>query len=379
MADDGLAETPDKQWTVKERTWCVKQKLQGKKIPEIQAQFLQVFRKEKAPGRQRIYDWQKKFDAHGTVENLNSKSVNRPTHSGRPTVRTPAMIERVRRDVEQSPKRSTRKRSQSLDIERRTLRRILRVDLGKFPYHIQTMQKLTADDKRRRQAMAEALMEKIEVNKAFLPYFFTSDEAHFHLDGQVNSKNNIFWGEKPPIEVAQKPLHSAKVTAWCAIWSKGIFGPYFFEEDGLTVTVNTERYLKVLEKFYRELERLYPGYLPKVWFQQDGATPHTSKLSMEWLREHFKTRIISSTRDKSLPIEWAPHSPDLNPPDFFLWGYLKDRVYQDKPKTLTELKEKITDECKAIKPDVFKSVMNNFCLRLKKCKDLNGAHLEHLL
>ena len=69
----------------------------------------------------------------------------------------------------------------------------------------------------------------------------------------------------------------------------------------------------------------------------------------------------------------------LEPPDFFLWGYLKDRVYQDKPKTLTELKEKITDECKAIKPDVFKSVMNNFCLRLKKCKDLNGAHLEHLL
>ena len=121
--------------------------------------------------------------------------------------------------------------------------------------------------------MAEALMEKIEVNKAFLPYFFTSDEAHFHLDGQVNSKNNIFWGEKPPIEVAQKPLHSAKVTAWCAIWSKGIFGPYFFEEDGLTVTVNTERYLKVLEKFYRELERLYQATYLKYGFSRMVPLP----------------------------------------------------------------------------------------------------------
>ncbi len=113
-----------------------------------------------------------------------------------------------------------------------TVRRILRDDLGKFPYGMQTMQKLKANDKRRQQAMAEALMEKIEFNKNFSPYLILTDETHFHLDGQVNSKNNIFWGEKPPIEFVQNPLYSAKVTAWCGIWSKGIFGPYFFEEDG---------------------------------------------------------------------------------------------------------------------------------------------------
>ena len=49
--------------------------------------------------------------------------------------------------------------------------------------------------------MAEALMDKTELSKMFLPYFMTS-EAHFHLDGQVKSKNNVFLGEKPPIEVA---------------------------------------------------------------------------------------------------------------------------------------------------------------------------------
>jgi hypothetical protein len=28
----------------------------------------------------------------------------------------------------------------------------------------------------------------------------------------------------------------------------------------------------------------------------------------------------------------GPHSPDLMPPpDYFLWGYLKGRVYQKKP------------------------------------------------
>ena len=41
---------------------------------------------------------------------------------------------------------------------------------------------------------------------------------------------------------------------------------------------------------------------------------------------------------------WPPYSPDLNPPDYFLWGYLKDRVYQDNPDTIERLKETIRRE-----------------------------------
>ena len=41
-------------------------------------------------------------------------------------------------------------------------------------------------------------------------------------------------------------------------------------------------------------------------------------------------------------IEWAPHSPDLNPPDFYLWGYFKDNVYENNPQTIPELKRAIT-------------------------------------
>ena len=72
----------------------------------------------------------------------------------------------------------------------------------------------------------------------------------------------------------------------------------------------------------------------------------------------------------------APHSPDLSPPDFFLWGYLKDRVYAGKPRTITELREAIREEMRAI---TCKNVMDNFVLRLKKCTELNGSHLEHML
>ena len=48
------------------------------------------------------------------MENLNAASENRPSHSGRPKKRTAKLVESVRESLQQSPKRSVRKRSQSL-------------------------------------------------------------------------------------------------------------------------------------------------------------------------------------------------------------------------------------------------------------------------
>ena len=67
------------------------------------------------------------------------------------------------------------------------------------------------------------------------------------------------------------------------------------------------------------------------WFQQDGATPHISSNTLLWLRQRFEDRLISRRCD----TEWASHLPDLNPPDFYLWGYVKDRVYENNPQTVT--------------------------------------------
>jgi hypothetical protein len=68
------------------------------------------------------------------------------------------------------------------------------------------------------------------------------------------------------------------------------------------------------------------------WLQQDGATSHTANSTMEMLKQFFDDRIIS----KNL---WPPRSPDLTPPDYFLWGYLKQIVYSSRPQTIEELKQ----------------------------------------
>jgi len=90
----------------------------------------------------------------------------------------------------------------------------------------------------------------------------------------------------------------------------GVWGPYFFEKEGVTVTVTSDRYCDMLQNFLRpkmdELEE-------DVWFQQDGATAHTSRRSLSIFREMFPGHLISLRGD----IGWPARSPDLTPVIFF--------------------------------------------------------------
>ena len=73
---------------------------------------------------------------------------------------------------------------------------------------------------------------------------------------------------------------------------------------------------------------------------------------------------------------WPPRSPDLNPCDFYLWGYLKSVVYNPLPKTLDDLKANIVREIKKISKDVLTSVFLNFEKSCNLTINAYGAHIE---
>ena len=78
-------------------------------------------------------------------------------------------------------------------------------------------------------------------------------------------------------------------------------------------------------------------------------------------------------------VEWAPHSPDLNPLDFFLWGYLKDRVYANSPRTIPELTREIACKTRARSRMQVNNVIDCFVKRIRACRQRGGAHIEHAL
>jgi hypothetical protein len=114
--------------------------------------------------------------------------------------------------------------------------------------------------------------------------------------------------------------------------------------------------------------------IDKIWFQQDGATSHTAGDVIQWLYDTFGQNFISYRTEN----KWLPHSTDLIPLDFFLWGYLKERVYTPPPKTTNELKITIKQEMKKVTPEMCKNVISNF-RRVDVIIYQNGRHIEHLL
>ena len=130
--------------------------------------------------------------------------------------------------------------------------------------------------------------------------------------------------------VHQRELYPIKCTVWCGVTSERVMGPYFFEdEEGVTVTVTAQRYQQMIENCLRPT--IHGN--PEMWFQQDGATAHTARQSMTLLRGLFGERLISRISG----FNWPSRSLDLTAPDFFLWGYLKERVYVNNPRTIKEL------------------------------------------
>lgn len=319
----------------------------------------------KAPSANLIKIWVTRFEETG--------STFKPRAKGRPrTSRNEENVERVKHSVRKHPQMSTRKRSSTLDVSRRSLQRILNLDLKLHPFKIQVIQKLKEQDFAARLAFAQEMLDRFTNFDNIL----FSDEAHFHLNGFVNRQNCRYWSKENPKLKHQKPLHSPKVTVWAAISSKGVIGPFFFEDlRGRNVTVNTERYTTMLEGFFTseiENSRIVNS---RTWFQQDGATSHTSNQSMETVKQMFPGRLISRRGD----ILWPPRSPDLTPLDFFLWGYLKYKVYNDNPRNIDQLKENIRSEMALITPSLLTKVFTNLRSRLEECRHRQGHHLDDVI
>ena len=171
------------------------------------------------------------------------------------------------------------------------------------------------------------------------------------------------------------PLHSPKVTVWCRVGAFGIVGSYFFENDNEeTMTVNSERYVTMLEGFVEPQLRQLGIDPTALHFRQDGATAHTARNSKTVVREMFGT-VISRLGD----IAWPARSPDLTVPHFSLWGFLKDRVFRRRIVTIQELKQVTVDEAAATDEDLRRCVHCNFQTRLQQCIDVNGGHLPDVI
>ena len=77
--------------------------------------------------------------------------------------------------------------------------------------------------------------------------------------------------------------------------------------------------------------------------QQDGATLHFCLDVRCWLKDILPHRCIGRSAHGGLMFSpWPAQSPDLTPCDYFLWGYVKDKVFvPPQPVSISDLKNRI--------------------------------------
>lgn len=97
-----------------------------------------------------------------------------------------------------------------------------------------------------------------------------------------------------------------------------------------------------------------------------------------WCAQLLDEKLPDSWIGRGGPTRWPARSPDLTPLDFFLWGYVKDKVYATPCPNLRQLKRRITTTIRSVSVEMLKKVWENSQARLSTVIRENGGHFEHL-
>lgn len=312
-------------------------------------------------GRSLVYRTVKRLSETGFTK-------DRP-RSGRPrSIRTPALKRKVYHRLRRNPQQSANKLARQLNTSSTSIRRIIREDIGLYPYKKRQVFGLTADKKKKRFDRAKVLIERF-ANSGFENLVF-SDEKLFNVEETLNNQNNRIYAasfEDIPEEMrsVERFHHPNSVMVWAAISKKGKFQLTFVEPG---VKVNKEYYQEhILNAVVKEEgKRIFKkGH----WvFQQDSAPAHKAKINQEWCATQIPDFISSA--------QWPPSSPDLNPMDYAIWGILESKVNAYSHRSLDSLKSALQREWDNLSMEIVRKSIDAFPKRLNAVIRHRGGRFE---
>lgn len=140
-------------------------------------------------------------------------------------------------------------------------------------------------------------------------------------------------------------------------------------------TVSSDVYFSLQNHDFFPFPKGYVILMNSLWFQQD------------WYRTSYQqcyTLLSLCCFKGESAVNWYPvlswlsTPPHLNPCDYFLRWYLKDRVLQKSLHTIPEPKTSIQTGIKVISTDTLIKGLNSFVLHLQKLYGLWEHYMEHV-
>lgn len=194
-------------------------------------------------------------------------------------------------------------------------------------------------------------------NRDWMRVLFT-DSTKFELQHAPNSRNEgsyVRAGEIVPAATINK--HPPYVHVYGGICGHFVVGPYFIEAS---TSINGQLYSsEIIPKFLKDIKKLLNalgvGY--EIEFQQDGATPHFCKLTLDKLDvsgiNYWKKGVHPG------------NSPDLSYIENF-WGSMKQNIYRNgEPKSIKQLQTRVRKYFKNFLPAACKKYALSMPRRLE--------------
>jgi transposase len=240
-------------------------------------------------------------------------------------------------------------------VSRETVRKVYK-GAGLYPHRRRKVVLLTPKQKVKRVNFASKYRRFDWTKCAFW------DETEFELHPTPNIKNDITWDKRGQVYKYEKMAHPPKFKFGAAITAHGATRLVSY-----TGTIDSKKYMSMVDQVIPDLKKLFGK--TNFTYIHDGATCHTSKETMEHLRQ-----VLPSLLPKG---DWPPNSPDDNPIEN-VFGYLESKVQEKKSDSLAALEKRIRSAWNGLTPEYLKSCIEVIPKRLKQIIASNGEYVDEL-